>query len=214
MSDLSKLPAQLDPKKRTCRAIIETPKGCRNKFDYDPKSGLFMLGGLLPEGMVFPFDFGFIPSTLGADGDPVDTTDAVEGFADDFVGAVACFVAVDDGTGAGVAWLGPSEPDGCGALPFARAAIRLGLSLRRNSASSASSWASFPRTPGWPAASSACLRSQSAARSTVWSALFISSPEALRRWRCGRRSTPPSGRPSSPPRRSRRTGRSRAAFAA
>ncbi|HLG98137.1 MAG TPA: inorganic diphosphatase [Bryobacteraceae bacterium] len=72
MSDLSKLPAQLDPKKRTCRAIIETPKGCRNKFDYDPDSGLFMLGGLLPEGMMFPFDFGFIPSTLGEDGDPLD----------------------------------------------------------------------------------------------------------------------------------------------
>ena len=72
MADLSKLPAQLDPKKRTCRAIIETPKGCRNKFDYDPDSGLFMLGGLLPEGMMFPFDFGFIPSTLGEDGDPLD----------------------------------------------------------------------------------------------------------------------------------------------
>src|SRR5437762_12873330 len=72
MPDLSKLPAKLDPKKRTCRAIIETPKGCRNKFDYDPDSGLFMLGGLLPEGMMFPFDFGFIPSTLGEDGDPLD----------------------------------------------------------------------------------------------------------------------------------------------
>jgi inorganic pyrophosphatase len=72
MADLSKLSAQLDPKKGTCRAIIETPKGCRNKFDYDPDSGLFMLGGLLPEGMMFPFDFGFIPSTLGEDGDPVD----------------------------------------------------------------------------------------------------------------------------------------------
>jgi inorganic pyrophosphatase len=72
MADLSKLPSQLDPKKRTCRAIIETPKGCRNKFDYDPDSGLFMLGGLLPEGMMFPFDFGFIPSTLGGDGDPLD----------------------------------------------------------------------------------------------------------------------------------------------
>jgi inorganic pyrophosphatase len=72
MADLSKLPAQLDPKKGTCRAIIETPKGCRNKFDYDPDSGLFMLGGLLPEGMMFPFDFGFIPSTLGEDGDPLD----------------------------------------------------------------------------------------------------------------------------------------------
>ena len=72
MADLSKLPAQLDVKKRTCRAIVETPKGCRNKFDYDPDSGLFVLGGLLPEGMMFPFDFGFIPSTLGEDGDPLD----------------------------------------------------------------------------------------------------------------------------------------------
>ena len=72
MPDLSLLSPQLDAKKSTCRAIIETPKGCRNKFDYDPDSGLFMLGGLLPEGMMFPFDFGFIPSTLGEDGDPLD----------------------------------------------------------------------------------------------------------------------------------------------
>jgi inorganic pyrophosphatase len=72
MADLSSLTNQLDAKKSTCRAIIETPKGCRNKFDYDPESNLFMLGGLLPEGMMFPFDFGFIPSTLGEDGDPLD----------------------------------------------------------------------------------------------------------------------------------------------
>src|SRR6266478_6551009 len=72
MPDLSSLSPQLDPNKSTCRAIIETPKGCRNKFDYDPDSGQFMLGGLLPEGMMFPFDFGFIPSTLGDDGDPLD----------------------------------------------------------------------------------------------------------------------------------------------
>jgi inorganic pyrophosphatase len=72
MADLTSLPNQLDPKARVCRAIIETPKGCRNKFDYDPDSGLFMLGGLLPEGMMFPFDFGFIPGTLADDGDPVD----------------------------------------------------------------------------------------------------------------------------------------------
>jgi inorganic pyrophosphatase len=72
MADLTTLPNQLDAKKGTCRAIIETPKGCRNKFDYDPESNLFMLGGLLPEGMMFPFDFGFIPSTLAEDGDPLD----------------------------------------------------------------------------------------------------------------------------------------------
>lgn len=72
MANLTKLPHCLDTKKATCRAIIETPKGFRNKFDYDPKTNLFALGGLLPEGMMFPFDFGFIPSTLGEDGDPLD----------------------------------------------------------------------------------------------------------------------------------------------
>src|ERR1700759_2016709 len=72
MADLTSLSLQLDDKTGTCRAIIETPKGCRNKFDYDPETGLFKLGGLLPEGMMFPFDFGFIPSTLGEDGDPLD----------------------------------------------------------------------------------------------------------------------------------------------
>ena len=72
MPDLTSLPLQLDLKKCQCKAIIETPKSFRNKFDYDPESNLFMLGGLLPEGMMFPFDFGFIPSTRGDDGDPVD----------------------------------------------------------------------------------------------------------------------------------------------
>src|SRR5580765_8091764 len=72
MADLIFLPNQLNDKNCVCRAIIETPKGSRNKFDYDPDSGLFKLGGLLPEGMMFPFDFGFIPSTLAEDGDPID----------------------------------------------------------------------------------------------------------------------------------------------
>jgi inorganic pyrophosphatase len=72
MADLTCLPLQFDSHKGVCRVIIETPKGCRNKFDYDPDSGLFMLGGLLPEGMMFPFDFGFLPCTLGEDGDPLD----------------------------------------------------------------------------------------------------------------------------------------------
>jgi len=72
MPDLTSYPNQLDSKKIECRAIIKTPKNRRNKFDYDPESGLFELGGLLPEGMMFPFDFGFIPSTLGEDGNPLD----------------------------------------------------------------------------------------------------------------------------------------------
>ena len=72
VSDLIHLPNQFDPKRATCRIIIETPKGFRNKFRYDPNANLFMLGGLLPEGMMFPFDFGFVPSTLGEDGDPLD----------------------------------------------------------------------------------------------------------------------------------------------
>jgi len=53
-------------------AVIETPKGSRNKYDYDEPSGLFKLGGVLPSGASFPFDFGFVPSTLGGDGDPLD----------------------------------------------------------------------------------------------------------------------------------------------
>lgn len=72
MADLTSIPHQLDQETGICRAIIETPKGSRNKFDYEPASNLFILAGLLPEGMMFPFDFGFIPSTLGEDGDPLD----------------------------------------------------------------------------------------------------------------------------------------------
>lgn len=52
--------------------IIETPKGSSNKFDYDVELGLFKLAAVLPAGIVFPFDFGYIPDTLGDDGDPLD----------------------------------------------------------------------------------------------------------------------------------------------
>ncbi len=52
--------------------IIETPKHHRNKLDYDEKLGLFRLKKVLPLGTSFPYDFGFIPSTRAADGDPLD----------------------------------------------------------------------------------------------------------------------------------------------
>lgn len=72
MTKLLSLPHRLDRSSMSCRAVIETPKGSRSKFDYDPDSGLFLLDRLLPEGMSFPLDFGFIPSTKGEDGDPLD----------------------------------------------------------------------------------------------------------------------------------------------
>lgn len=52
--------------------IIETPKGSTEKYDYDQKSGHFLLKKALPLGMHFPLDFGFIPNTRGEDGDPLD----------------------------------------------------------------------------------------------------------------------------------------------
>ena len=72
MADLSSLPHKLDSKARQCRVIIETLKDGRSKFSYDPESGLFELKTLLPDGLCFPFDFGFIPSTKAPDGDPLD----------------------------------------------------------------------------------------------------------------------------------------------
>jgi inorganic pyrophosphatase len=52
--------------------IIETPKGSRNKYAYDAKWHVFQLKKVLPAGMAFPYDFGFVPSTKGGDGDPLD----------------------------------------------------------------------------------------------------------------------------------------------
>jgi inorganic pyrophosphatase len=52
--------------------IIETPKGSGHKYDYEPDLKCFKLKKVLPAGMVFPFDFGFIPDTKGGDGDPLD----------------------------------------------------------------------------------------------------------------------------------------------
>jgi inorganic pyrophosphatase len=68
---LEELPA-FDKDSGAVNVIIETPKGQRNKFNYDEEYRLFRLGGLLPLGDVFPFDFGFVPSTFGEDGDPLD----------------------------------------------------------------------------------------------------------------------------------------------
>lgn len=72
MSDLTRLPHALDADAHTCRAVVETPRGSRAKYDFNPQIMAFEAKGLLPEGMSFPMDFGFVPSTLAEDGDPLD----------------------------------------------------------------------------------------------------------------------------------------------
>jgi inorganic pyrophosphatase len=52
--------------------IVETPKGSAQKYNYNPSTRFFELKKILPTGMMFPYDFGFIPATQGEDGDPLD----------------------------------------------------------------------------------------------------------------------------------------------
>jgi inorganic pyrophosphatase len=52
--------------------VIETPKGSRNKLKYDEERDRFRLSRVLPTGMAFPFDFGFVVDTRAEDGDPLD----------------------------------------------------------------------------------------------------------------------------------------------
>lgn len=62
----------IDKKDGLLQVIIETPAGSRNKFAFDPDQGIFALKKVLPAGMVFPYDFGFLPQTIAPDGDPID----------------------------------------------------------------------------------------------------------------------------------------------
>lgn len=68
-------PTQLKPiykKDELVRVIVETPAGSRNKFAFDPDQSVFTLRKVLPTGMTFPYDFGFLPQTIAPDGDPID----------------------------------------------------------------------------------------------------------------------------------------------
>jgi inorganic pyrophosphatase len=62
----------LDPKDGLLQVIIETPKNSRNKFSFDVDQHIFALKKVLPAGMSFPYDFGFLPRTIAGDGDPID----------------------------------------------------------------------------------------------------------------------------------------------
>ena len=72
LADPSRLKPRNAEDKQTLRVVIETPKGSRNKFAFDAEEHVFQLKKVLPAGMTFPYDFGFVPSTRADDGDPVD----------------------------------------------------------------------------------------------------------------------------------------------
>lgn len=54
------------------QVVVETPAGSRNKFSFDPEQEVFHIKSVLPAGMTFPYEFGFVPQTKADDGDPID----------------------------------------------------------------------------------------------------------------------------------------------
>lgn len=62
----------IDAETQLVQVVIETPRGCRNKYKYDEKLHVFRLNSVLPAGSAFPYDFGYVPGTVGEDGDPLD----------------------------------------------------------------------------------------------------------------------------------------------
>jgi inorganic pyrophosphatase len=69
-SDPRGLPARDD--EGHLHVVVETPRGSTLKIAWDPKLRAFAYGRALTAGLSFPFDFGFVPSTMAADGDPID----------------------------------------------------------------------------------------------------------------------------------------------
>jgi inorganic pyrophosphatase len=70
MTNFLKLPARTGS--GHVHAAVETPRGARAKLKYEPELGAFVLSKSLMLGLTYPYDWGFIPSTLADDGDPLD----------------------------------------------------------------------------------------------------------------------------------------------
>jgi inorganic pyrophosphatase len=73
-----KFPKSFSGRHDNIYAVIETPKGSRNKYNYNVEKGFYELDKVLPAGTCFPMDFGFIPHTLAEDGDPLDVMVAMD----------------------------------------------------------------------------------------------------------------------------------------
>jgi len=78
MIDYKNLPVGKHPPKEV-NAVIEVPKGQRNKYEFDPDLGVFKLDRVLYSSVHYPAAYGFIPNTLAEDGDPVDVLDLTHG---------------------------------------------------------------------------------------------------------------------------------------
>ncbi len=61
-----------DDAPQAVNVVVEIPKGSVNKYEYDEKQNIFALDRVLRSSVHFPGDYGFIPQTLGEDGDPLD----------------------------------------------------------------------------------------------------------------------------------------------
>ena len=59
-------------KETTIDVMVEIPKGSRNKYEYDHKSGFVRFDRMLFSAMHYPSDYGFVLNTLAEDGDPLD----------------------------------------------------------------------------------------------------------------------------------------------
>ena len=57
---------------KVVNAIVEIPKGTSAKYEYNPKLDTFQLDRCLPSSMMYPCSYGFVPSTLAEDNDPLD----------------------------------------------------------------------------------------------------------------------------------------------
>ena len=59
-------------------AIVEIPRGSRNKYEMDHETGAIRLDRVLFSSVHYPTDYGFIPNTKSADGDPLDVLIIIE----------------------------------------------------------------------------------------------------------------------------------------